>query len=229
MGGLGNSKVDELTKFMPVLLTQLFRLMCSVDELAVEALVVMADVLGRVSNEAGDLLISQYQTYVFANVSGGAFKPVWEVVVVAWLALLRMGTSSSSAVNNQESVATVHRMCGFFLEIIFKSIVLQLHESCQLVESFSRKQRLQDNTKNLRHLTYALAMSAKHRARNAPLAARDIVRSVAVFVSQLLCILDRGLVSTPYSPFFTKIAFLNIKIYSNIFNVLQEYSPMTWV
>lgn len=48
MVGLANAKVEELTHFLPVVLTQLFRLMCSVDELALDALVVMSDALGRV-------------------------------------------------------------------------------------------------------------------------------------------------------------------------------------
>jgi hypothetical protein len=64
-----------------------------------------------------------------------------------------------------------------------------------LADNFPRKNRLQEKTKDLRQLIYALTMAAKHRSRNAPLAARDIVRSVAVLISELICILDRGLVS----------------------------------
>eukprot|EP00026_Physarum_polycephalum_P000226 Phypoly_transcript_00226.p1 GENE.Phypoly_transcript_00226~~Phypoly_transcript_00226.p1 ORF type:complete len:1906 (-),score=310.18 Phypoly_transcript_00226:3-5720(-) len=206
MVALANAKVEELTHFLPVLLTQLFRLICSVDELAVDALVVMADVLGRVRADTGDLLVSQYQTYVFANISAvpttpksatppPVAKPVWEVIIAAWLSLLRMGAGSTSPMGaNPESIASVHKMCGFFLEIIFKSIVLQLNESGQLADNFPRKNRLQEKTKDLRQLIYALAMAAKHRSRNAPLAARDIVRSVGVFISELICILDRGLI-----------------------------------
>lgn len=96
--------------------------------------------------------------------------------------------------------------------------MLQLADNGQLDESFPRKQRLQDKTKDLRQLVYALAMAAKHRSRNAPLAARDIVRSVAVFISELICILDRGLVSL-FTLAFPLTDSLMLLIYLSIFNV----------
>ena len=126
MVGLANAKVEELTHFLPVLLAQLFRLMCGVDDLAVDALVVMSDVLSRVRADTGDLLVSQYQTYVFTNASAApaapsattTAKPVWEVIVGAWLSLLRMGSGTNSAMgSNPDSINTVHKMCGFFLEV----------------------------------------------------------------------------------------------------------------
>lgn len=132
MVALANAKVEELTHFLPVLLTQLFRLMCSVDELAVDTLVVMSDVLGRVRSDTGDLLVSQYQTYAFTNISAtpstpksatppATAKPVWEVIVGAWLSLLRMGAGTNSTMGaNPESIASVHKMCGFFLEVLVK-------------------------------------------------------------------------------------------------------------
>lgn len=113
---------------MPVLLNQLFRLMCSADELAVDALVVMAEVLGKIRNETGDILVTQYQTYVFTNTTplpgssaaaANSNKAVWEVLVGAWLNLLRLGSGSSSMNTNPESVTSVSRVCGFFLEVGF--------------------------------------------------------------------------------------------------------------
>lgn len=138
MVGLANAKVEELTHFQPVLLTQLFRLMCSIDELAVDALVVVADVLGRVRADTGDLLVSQYQTYAFTNISAtptdksapapASTKLVWEVIVGAWLSLLKIGAGSTSTLNaNPESIASVHKMCGFFLEVLrFGKIIIFL-------------------------------------------------------------------------------------------------------
>lgn len=84
---------------------------------------------------------------------------------------------------------------SILMQIMFKSIALQLQANGQLAESFSRKKRLQDRSNDIRHLIYALSISAKQRSRNAPLAARDMIRSVATFVCQLFTILDRGLVS----------------------------------
>ena len=109
------------------------------------------------------------------------------------------------------------------MQILFKSIVLQLNDSGQLAVSSPRKKRLHEKTKDIRQLLYALAMTAKHRSRNAPLAARDIVRSVAVFISELICILDRGLVSLPlfpplsHNPCPSNINLI-LPIYSSIFN-----------
>lgn len=130
MGGLANAKVEELTRFMPVLLNQLFRLMCTADELAVDALVVIADVLNKVRAEAGDLLMAQYHTYVFSNISpgssGAATKAVWEVLVGAWLNLLRLGSGSSSMNTNPESITSVSKVCGFLLEV-FSAHSLSVH------------------------------------------------------------------------------------------------------
>ncbi len=131
MSGLTNVRCDELVRHLPVVLNQLFRVMCTNDELAIDSLVTMADLLIRARNDAGDIVLAQYTTYVFDNVvvrtnatlggeKSGGEKEAWEVLVATWLSLLRMGIAASGVNNSLEGLASVQKMCGFFLDVCNK-------------------------------------------------------------------------------------------------------------
>ena len=139
MAGLSQAKIESIVHFFPIILTQLFRIMCTnayETDLPVDALTTIADLLLRVrSEQGGDTLIAQYIDYTFENVKVNnppamlddassppvivaPAVPVFRAMLTSWLSMLRLSSMGGQSAPSPEKAA------NYLLEIMFKSIVL---------------------------------------------------------------------------------------------------------
>eukprot|EP01133_Synstelium_polycarpum_P007631 gene7631-8927_t len=185
--GLTQCKIEPIAQFFPVLANQLFRLMTSPlhsHELAMSTFISIGDLLSIV-NDVSPLVHARYVKYVFVNSSLPDALPVYEVLIKTWLELMRFQEHNSD---------NILRFSKFFFSIIFKSMSLSLIERGKREENKTRKGRFVGVRSQLRKLISILRWEASIRVKHTFKLSKELVKSLAVLISSLLSIADRGYV-----------------------------------
>eukprot|EP01113_Clastostelium_recurvatum_P000766 TRINITY_DN1033_c0_g1_i4.p1 TRINITY_DN1033_c0_g1~~TRINITY_DN1033_c0_g1_i4.p1 ORF type:complete len:1958 (+),score=678.41 TRINITY_DN1033_c0_g1_i4:71-5944(+) len=181
---LSASKVESLVQFFHVLMGQLVRLMCMSESIEVTAatFVAMAETIGRVAEEGCMDVVGQYVQYMFDNLPTSP-RPVYEVIVSTWLHVMRHFDSDA-----------VLKIVRVPLWMIFKSMCLHLltteAKPGPIVANPNRKGRFSLwFHAELQRLVSVLVWEAK---RTSGPFARELIRQLALFIVDLLPVMDRG-------------------------------------
>ncbi|KAM9965179.1 hypothetical protein ACTFIW_004986 [Dictyostelium discoideum] len=190
---LPSSKLECIIQFFPILMNQLFRLMTNQQhssELSMVTFITIGEILSMV-NDVGSTISDRYVKYVFSNVNNQAgtsnieFLPTYEVLIKTWLELVRFQEQNSE---------NILRFSRFFFQVIHKSMALSLIERNKREENKTRKGRFVGVRPQLAKLISILRWESSTRAKHTFKLAKELIRSLAGFISCLVSIADRGYV-----------------------------------
>ncbi|KAN0025838.1 hypothetical protein ACTFIU_001598 [Dictyostelium citrinum] len=189
---LPSSKLECIIQFFPILMNQLFRLMTNQQhssELSMVTFITIGEILSMV-NDVSSTISDRYVKYVFSNVTnqpGGniEFLPTYEVLIKTWLELVRFQEQNSE---------NILRFSRFFFQVIHKSMALSLIERNKREENKTRKGRFVGVRPQLAKLISILRWESSTRAKHTFKLAKELIRSLAGFISTLISIADRGYV-----------------------------------
>ncbi|KAK5577362.1 hypothetical protein RB653_002303 [Dictyostelium firmibasis] len=189
---LPSSKLECIIQFFPILMNQLFRLMTNQQhssELSMVTFITIGEILSMVNDVSGTIS-DRYVKYVFSNVtnlpgSNIEFLPTYEVLIKTWLELVRFQEQNSE---------NILRFSRFFFQVIHKSMALSLIERNKREENKTRKGRFVGVRPQLAKLISILRWESSTRAKHTFKLAKELIRSLAGFISSLISIADRGYV-----------------------------------
>ncbi|EGC35654.1 hypothetical protein DICPUDRAFT_151994 [Dictyostelium purpureum] len=186
---LPSSKMECIVQFFPIIMNQLFRLMTNQNhssELSMVTFITIGEILSMV-NDASSSIFERYVKYVFSNCENndGSTLPVYEVLIKTWLELVRFQEQNSE---------NILRFSRFFFSVIYKSMALSLIERGKREENKTRKGRFVGVRPQLAKLISILRWESSTRAKHTFKLAKELIRGLASFISQLLSIADRGYV-----------------------------------
>ncbi|KAF2071777.1 hypothetical protein CYY_006905 [Polysphondylium violaceum] len=183
---LPQCKIDCIIQFLPIIMNQLFRLMTSPahsSELCMVTFTTIGEILAVV-NDVSSNIFDRYAKYVFTNTPNSEL-PVYEVLIKTWLELMRFQEQNSE---------NILRFSRFFFSLIYKSMALSLIERNKREENKTRRGRFVGIRPQLAKLVAILRWESAVRAKHTFKLAKELIRSLAMFISNLLSIADRGYV-----------------------------------
>eukprot|EP00727_Mastigamoeba_balamuthi_P011187 m51a1_g6691 hypothetical protein (2142) ;mRNA; r:66470-76489 len=196
---LGNTAVPAMAGWFPVIVKQLFRLMCCVPSLSLEAFNALIDMLERIYSTSPSLaadLMHSFSRYSWVNVrpqTKDAGSEVYEEIIGNWTKCLLS--------NFGADYERVNRHAPFLFSVIFKSMTLRLHTEGLLGDDGNRTQRFPEQLHTaLAQLLVVLRRSLEQHP------AVQLSKYLASFLCDLLEIMDRGVVMHLIKTFYTSLA-----------------------
>ena len=223
MLGLANVKPHLMIRFLPIILNQVFKLMCTT--CAKEAFSILTSLLCLIQENIADgsnILLS-YAENIFGDKNQMGVKYVHNEILKLWCELSKMKLSESQSLY-------LIRSARFLFEIIFKSMVIKLENDKKEKKVITRSQRFDPEfLENLQNLLVICAWQIQQLSSSGTnIFAKELNRNIALFCRDLFTIVDRGfvfqLISTvlrEMSPRKDESIFIELKL--DFVKVLSEY------
>ncbi|KAL6054781.1 dedicator of cytokinesis protein 7 isoform X5 [Balamuthia mandrillaris] len=192
--GLKLSSDMAKARFFPVLLDQLFAVMCYKSELAARhAFTTICSVLSSVdvltSSSGKTARNPQLMSYLYLLFDGGANhreNSLHQEICRQWISALQA---------KDACLPHLGKFSWFFFESVFKSMALYLHRTNQLQDDATRPSRFSPEFhKLLKKLLRSLRADIRNLTGPSASAAADINHNAALFTMDLFNIMDRGFV-----------------------------------
>jgi hypothetical protein len=179
-------------QFFPVILNQLWEVMCNRSSAAArQALITLPSILRNVEmltlvsgRRTQNPYLSSYVHLMF-DLPKGSKGLLFQEIVRHWIALLN---------DNHVVLGELAQYSWFIFDIIIKSMTLHLHVSGKLGDKNWKDRFGSEYGEDLSKLTYLLMRNIKsHTGWSVPVA-QDLNKNIALFFKDLLSLIDRGLV-----------------------------------
>lgn len=189
INGLAKAEKQKVIEYFPVIFNLLFRIMSSSSTTTqTAAFLAIMNIVDTVhTNSFTNNLLESYVQYIFDNqaMTTSAKSALCEVLVEIWFYQILV---TKSPVDN------VIRYAGFLFQLIFKSMVLMLHDNGSFKDAENRKDRFSNSLTPLLHkLVTQLAIKTKELCAHAHTPeGRKLYQKMALFLRDLFSIMDRG-------------------------------------
>jgi hypothetical protein len=190
INGLAKAEKQKVIEYFPVVFNLLFKVMSNSSTMTqTAAFLSIMNIVDTVhSNSFTNNLLDSYVQYIFDNqmtpASASSKSTLCEVLVEIWFYQILVTKSPLDG---------VIRYAGFLFQLIFKSMVLMLHDTGELKEE-NRKERFSNSLTPLLHkLVTQLAIKTKElcSTSHSP-EGRKLYQKLALFLRDLFSIMDRG-------------------------------------
>ena len=174
----------DVIKFLPLILTHMFRLICT--SAGGHALVLLASLMARLLAEAdAQSVLMSYAEHTFQSAVMGGKHWIHIETVHNWFAVAK---GSSDA----KFIESYLRSARFLFQVIFKSMVYRTMQT----EEKDRSARFDpDFVRDLEGLLVLCAWQIQQRCSGGPnLLAKAVNRHMALFIRDLFSVMDRGAV-----------------------------------
>eukprot|EP01114_Cavostelium_apophysatum_P003911 TRINITY_DN1404_c0_g1_i1.p1 TRINITY_DN1404_c0_g1~~TRINITY_DN1404_c0_g1_i1.p1 ORF type:complete len:1840 (+),score=629.05 TRINITY_DN1404_c0_g1_i1:76-5595(+) len=177
-------KAPIVIQFLPVLFNQLFRVMCHQPEaISYTAFTVLTNLLQNIYSATADAaaILNNYVDFVFENPSRMK-TAVYEQLTQHWYTLLKKNVETDNSI----------KYSWFLFNVIFKSMV---HKS-QIDNSLSQDSRTGRFSTGfitkLKDLIEMLTYDLQQRTKSGLNLAKELNKSLAIFLRNMLSVMDRG-------------------------------------
>ncbi|KYO32725.1 hypothetical protein Y1Q_0009334 [Alligator mississippiensis] len=184
-------EIQVMIQFLPVILTQLFRVLTNVtqvDDVAVTCTMVLLHIVSKCHEEGLDHYLRSFIKYVFRAEKPGIpqAKLTHEILATAMAVILKQ-SADFLAINK------LLKYSWFFFEALAKSMAMYLLEENKI--KLPRAQRFPDSYQHVLHLLLlALIPHVTIRYNEIPEESRNVNFSLASFLKRCLTLMDRGFV-----------------------------------
>ncbi|XP_043926200.1 dedicator of cytokinesis protein 10 isoform X3 [Protopterus annectens] len=192
-GLLAIEKIHVITRFLPVVLNQLFRILVQSDdeEVSTETSRVLVHIVAKCNEENLDHYIQSYVKFVFKT-EMSLERTVHEELAKSMNSLLKT--------NDIQLVKRVLKHFRFFFEIIIKSMAQHLVDMDKL--QLPRNERFpQSYQSEVDTLILTVSDHVIWKVREAPEETRSANQSLALFIKRCFTFMDRGFVLTLISSY----------------------------
>ncbi|NXD76424.1 DOC11 protein, partial [Halcyon senegalensis] len=184
-------EIQVMIQFLPVILTQLFRVLTNVtqeDEVAVNCTMVLLHIVSKCHEEGLDHYLRSFIKYVFRTEKPSVTqaKMTHEILVLSMATILKQ-SADFLAINK------LLKYSWFFFEALAKSMAMYLLEENKI--KLPRGQRFPDSYQHALHsLLLAIIPHVTIRYNEIPEESRNVNFSLANFLKRCLTFMDRGFV-----------------------------------